>query len=489
MKLLTFLKSVINNALKSGIDSVDENDDGNVSADASTSHHAPQFIGAASSDVDESRVLTPDNFIARESEKSMAGLSKAKAKDVSKANKKKKENLAETMSRHLDSNGWAVCDGFLSLDLVRRVRIEAELFQEFYEESEIWVGKQADVGAHLSVPSVRGDKVLWMCGAHRGMAPEGVTRHVKTKGELEPCKLKVKAHAPMRKFSALKELVSACDGLIDDMKSKVESLKGIYERSDAMLAVYPGGGSRFARHIDNTTGDGRRLTLLIYLNPDWTREMGGALRLTTRLLAQKVEESEKDILEMDAVAAGIDVIGEESIDKVSITDASSGNEGSSFNANPDSMFIDVYPNAGRLAMFYSAETAHEVLPTYDNRYAITIWYYDYSERDQAIKESAESGRAQEVSKTTVGDQKEAKAFIAELMGGDEVSEDGGDPTEDELATLTKRVGDLSDAALGIVASITGAPSVQSFRDGFKMLVPEDLRSMRQLFRRMGLNQN
>jgi hypothetical protein len=49
----------------------------------------------------------------------------------------------------------------------------------------------------------RGDRVLWMCGAHKA-APEGVTRHIRTKGELEPCELKVKAHAPMRKFSALK---------------------------------------------------------------------------------------------------------------------------------------------------------------------------------------------------------------------------------------------------------------------------------------------
>ena len=93
-----------------------------------------------------------------------------------------------------------------------------------------------------------------------------------------------------------------------------------------------------------------------------------------------------------------------------------------------------------------------------------------------------------ISKTSVDDQKEAKAFIADLMGGDEVGEDGGNPTTEDLRILAKKVLDLSDAALGIVASITGAPSVESFREGFTMLVPEDLKSMRQLFRRMGLNE-
>jgi len=39
------------------------------------------------------------------------------------------------------------------------VRVESGLFRSSYEASEIWVGKQADVGAQLSVPSVRGDKV------------------------------------------------------------------------------------------------------------------------------------------------------------------------------------------------------------------------------------------------------------------------------------------------------------------------------------------
>jgi len=46
----------------------------------------------------------------------------------------------------------------------------------------------------------------------------------------------------------------AVDGLMDAMKLQTTSLSGVYERSDAMLAVYPGEGARFAKHIDNTTG-------------------------------------------------------------------------------------------------------------------------------------------------------------------------------------------------------------------------------------------
>ena len=72
------------------------------------------------------------------------------------------------------------------------------------------------------------------------------------------------------------------------------------------------------------------------------------------------------------------------------------------------------------------------------------------------------------------------------MGGDEVDEDGGDPSLDELQALCNKVEDLSDTTLGVVASITGAPSTASFREGFPMLEPTDLKQMRQLFRRMGL---
>ena len=72
------------------------------------------------------------------------------------------------------------------------------------------------------------------------------------------------------------------------------------------------------------------------------------------------------------------------------------------------------------------------------------------------------------------------------MGGDEVGADGGQPTDTELRALAARVRAMDDAATGIVASITGAKDVATFRQGFELLTTDDLRSMRQLFRRMGL---
>lgn len=430
-----------------------------------TTYHAPKFIDdlmnkdnsgtktiEGSSLEDMMRVLAPESFIsgfptdAQVTKKLSKTGQLLKNRDMEKQAAKDFQDMTGEISTHLSTHGWAVCDNFISPDLVRRVRIEADLFDDHYEQSEIWVGKQADVGTLLSVPSVRGDKVIWMCGGHNHkLSPEGESRFVKTKGEIEPCKMEAKARAPMRKFTALKEIVGSCDKLMEEMKRKVDRLSGVYERSDVMLANYPGGGSRFARHIDNTTGDGRRLTMLVYLNPNWDTEKGGALRLTPSE-CDKYSEVNKEVADA----------------------------------------TDVFPQCGRIAMFFSADIPHEVRPTYGNRHALTIWYYDRDERKKAVEESKESGKAKEVSMAGTDAQREAKEFIADLMGGDEVEVDGGEPSMEELGALSNKVVDLSDAALGVVASITGAPSTESFREGFTQLTPTDLKSMRQLFRRMGL---
>ena len=46
------------------------------------------------------------------------------------------------------------------------------------------------------------------------------------------------------RFAGMRELVQACDKLMEDLKIRVDRLKGIYERSDAMLANNPGGKYR-----------------------------------------------------------------------------------------------------------------------------------------------------------------------------------------------------------------------------------------------------
>ena len=86
------------------------------------------------------------------------------------------------------------------------------------------MGKEADVGAQISVPSVRGDKVrtlllehyycfsrtslfdllytllqvLWMCGGHTATPEGGMSRVVRTVNEIEPCRMEVKAAAPIK---------------------------------------------------------------------------------------------------------------------------------------------------------------------------------------------------------------------------------------------------------------------------------------------------
>jgi len=413
-------------------------EEGNGGSEEFSAYHAPKLSSDDLPTDFDLQVISPDVFF--EGNQAGTALSKsiggASSKSAKKNAKKHLSEVAKRLGTHLEEKGWAVCDNFLPLDLVRRIRIEAGLFAEHYEQSEIWVGREASVGTLLSVPSVRGDKVIWMCGGHKAPVEDaGVSRVVGSIGDIEPCKLTAKARAPMRKFNALKELVKSCDRLMDKMKTKIPSLSGIYERSDAMLAQYPGEGSRFARHIDNTTQDGRRVTLLIYLNPGWTREQGGALRLTPPESAEA---------------------------------------------------IDVFPESGRLAMFYSSKMPHEVMPTFGDRHAITLWYYDGQERAEALARSKESGRALEVKNAGEDAQREAKQFIADLMGGDEVSESGGEPSQEELKALENKVKDLSPEAATIVVAITGAPNVESFREGFGLLTPSDLKSMRQLFRKMGL---
>lgn len=134
-------------------------------------------------------------------------------------------------------------------------------------------------------------------------------------------------------------------------------------------ACAAGNGTRFARHIDNTADDGRRLTLLVYLNPNWKKQHGGQLRLTT---------AEGDM-------------------------------------------YDIYPEAGRMAMFLSSTMPHEVMPTAVPRYSCTMWYYDALERAEAVA----NAKVQDDGTASVAARLAARNLVRDILAGGDTGPDQG----------------------------------------------------------------
>jgi Rps23 Pro-64 3,4-dihydroxylase Tpa1-like proline 4-hydroxylase len=359
-----------------------------------------------------------------------------------RGNKKKKKSKGDKVQVHvnkigkqLNECGWAVCDGFISNDVCKAVRDEIEQLQPHFEASEIFVGKENEVGAHISVPSVRGDKVLWMCGGHRNENSrqfDSAGLQPKTRGDVAPCQPTIKSALPMSKFVVLKEVMKSIDQLVfEKLKKKVSVLNGLSERSDCMLAKYADGG-RFQRHIDNTTQDGRKLTLLCYLNPGkWVESDGGSLRLHPN------------------------------------------------GSNP----VDVYPEGGRLAMFFSDLIEHEVRPTYGNRFALTMWYYDRNERLNAVKKAEKIAKEKGVGNTdmalNIEAQEVAREFISEMFNDTTL------PLKELLTNVQQKVNTLDDVAKDIVGSVVGVEK-DKVEDVIEKLSVEEFFQLRESFQKMGI---
>jgi hypothetical protein len=127
LKVLTFLKSLVLKELEAT--SVKT---------GNTTYHAPQFTGDRFRDdgTGEMELVLQDGSISfietgtlSEALLKTTGL-KGKKKGLKSVGKKKLDQLCKSAAEHLDEHKWAVCDHFLPLELVRRVRIEAQLFRD-----------------------------------------------------------------------------------------------------------------------------------------------------------------------------------------------------------------------------------------------------------------------------------------------------------------------------------------------------------------------
>ncbi|KAL6765837.1 2OG-Fe(II) oxygenase superfamily-domain-containing protein [Haematococcus lacustris] len=340
---------------------------------------------------------------------------RSSTKSGQKSDRKKLKALAQSIAGRLEAQGWAVCDNVLSVGQVIAVRKELKVMEEHYTAGEIWVGKEADTGATLSRRDVRGDQVLWL--DEQALA---ATAFVKD-GERRACC-----------FTHLSTVLACIDRLVMVELARVSALlRRVRERSAAMCAVYPGGGARFAKHIDNTAEDGRRLTLLCYLNPNWKPSHGGALRLFP----------------------------------------------------PNSSPVDVLPHCGRLAMFLSKTVAHEVMPTLAPRHSFTLWYYDALERAEAVA----AAHTRDSSGMTTAAQQSARDLLRDILAGAAAEGDTGVPASTEgMEALRLRVALMPAAALGIVAAVMGLPSAQALRDTVSVMTVDKLAELRQAIANMGL---
>ncbi|CAE8594861.1 unnamed protein product, partial [Polarella glacialis] len=115
-----------------------------------------------------------------------------------------------------------------------------------------------------------------------------------------------------------------------EVPAVAEALSGIRWRSEAMMTCYPAESrARYFRHTDNSSGNGRLLTAILYLNEGWETGHGGELRL--------------------------------------------------FQPGGDNLKVrtEVEPVWNRLLLFWSDDRCpHEVLSACQDRFACTVWYYD-----------------------------------------------------------------------------------------------------------------
>lgn len=137
-------------------------------------------------------------------------------------------------------------------------------------------------------------------------------------------------------------LISQVDAVVMRSNKMVNNGKlGDYTingRTKAMVACYPGSGSHYVKHVDNPNRDGRCITAIYYLNLDWDVKLSGGL---LRIFPEGWRG--------DRVA-------------------------------------DIEPLFDRLLFFWSdRRNPHEVQPAYQTRYAITLWYFDATEREEACR--------------------------------------------------------------------------------------------------------
>merc|ERR1719397_482569 len=228
--------------------------------------------------------------------------------------------MTEVLCQHLNRFGACIIDNFLGKEEAQNILDEVMALQQ----SQTFVDGRLARSQASSDAQIRSDKITWTDGIGPMPSPH------------------------------LKLMINSVDNIVTGAnKSPDRGALASYEisgRTRAMVACYPGQGSHYVKHVDNPNRDGRCITVIYYLNPDWRPETdGGALKIYSTCV--------------EGVVAEVD------------------------------------PFFDRIIFFWSDQrNPHEVMPAYRDRYAITLWYIDENEKQKFEKEK---GKTEMESKTTL----------------------------------------------------------------------------------------
>ncbi len=195
------------------------------------------------------------------------------------------DSVFESIADDLANEGFAIVDNFLS-DKETEQLVQLDEFQNgLLHMRKAGIGQQSDFRIN---ESIRGDYIRWV-----------------------------------DKASAAPPLKIYIDRINNMMRSINRSLFLSLKDIELHMTVYPA-GAYYKRHLDQfKAGDHRKLSVICYLNKDWTDDLGGQLRMYLK-------------------------------------------RGT----------LDVLPAAGRLVCFRSDLIEHEVLPSKKERLSVTGWMLD-----------------------------------------------------------------------------------------------------------------
>ena len=197
------------------------------------------------------------------------------------------ENLTETIINHLADQGYAVIENFLPGQEIKALSHHAKSLRKNGEMHKAGTGLSKQ---NTNNSILRGDFIHWI---EAGQA----------------CKIE---RIYLGAMSSLQQAINQSFFL------------GLFEL-ESHFAIYPPGAG-YQKHLDQFIGrNERKISCILYLNEDWTKDDGGALRM---YLDQKDEKN----------------------------------------------YIDITPQGGTLVVFLSEEFLHEVQPAKRERISLTGWF-------------------------------------------------------------------------------------------------------------------